>query len=120
LQFEEAEHRQGEQDEQAGEAGDQPGLHKPALQIRPEQCGHDAERRIDQRHAHRIAAGKRQTATRAGLAAHHDTGQDRQHGQRARRKGEQQAKPEEDQQAPAKGLLLQTARQRLVIGLYRS
>ena len=64
LQFEQAEHRQGQQDKQRGKAGQQPGLLQQALQVGPHQCSDYAQRGIHQRHAHHIGRGQRQTAPR--------------------------------------------------------
>ncbi|MNL04756.1 hypothetical protein D3C87_1253330 [compost metagenome] len=114
LQLEEAEHRQRQQHENCGETAQQPRVLQPGLQVRPQGSRQHAHRRIHQRHAHHVTAGQRQTAFGRSAAADNQSGQNRQHRQRARCEGQQQAKTEEHQQAPAQRTLLQVAGQGLV------
>ncbi|CRW76386.1 hypothetical protein PAERUG_P63_London_25_VIM_2_03_14_00915 [Pseudomonas aeruginosa] len=116
LQFEEAEHRQREEHEQRGEAAQQPRLLQPGLQVAAKQRRDHPESGVDQRHAQHVATGQQQAATRAGAAADHQPGEDRQHRQRTGSERQQQAEAEEQQQAPGQVAGLQAAGQALVLG----
>ncbi|EJT83458.1 hypothetical protein PPS11_35015, partial [Pseudomonas putida S11] len=118
LQFEGAEHRQGQQHEQPRQAAQQPGLLQPGLQAGTQQCGDHAQGGIHQGHAQYIDPGQYPAAPGTGAIAQHQPGEDRQHRQRAGGKGQQQAQAEEREQAPDQVAFLQVAGQGLVTGLF--
>ncbi|MNO63985.1 hypothetical protein D3C76_547060 [compost metagenome] len=117
LQFEGAEHRQGQQHEQPRQAAQQPGLLQPGLQAGTQQGSNHPEPGVHQGHAQHIDPGQQPAAPGTGAIAQHQPGKDRQHRQRAGGEGQQQAKAEEGQQAPRQVALLQVAGQGLVAGL---
>ncbi|VVN27891.1 hypothetical protein PS623_04629 [Pseudomonas fluorescens] len=117
LQLEGAEHWQRQQNEQPRQAAEQPRLLQPGLQAGAQQCGDHTQCGVDQSHAQYIDARQQPAAASAGAVAQHQSGQDRQHGQRAGGKGQQQPQAKERQQAPGQLALLQITCQRLVIRL---